>query len=333
VKRFGLVASGGGYRSFYTSGALVWLKRHDVPVVHITSTSSGNNIVLDYLLWDWDEEALPPVLTQTLRLSFRDIFEVFRNFAGLQPALMPNGSHLFTVSKSRCLKSLGLDDSRRRSLLADHLQAVRWDIMTTNLTQRASALFNVNELLAKTDDPAVDRFMDIFIAGITTIPYFKAIKVDGQYYLEGGYTDNTPLRSLFEDPEVDGIVVVDFTDYDYHAAIEKAYNKLSLVMLSNSIEMNLLVSDIHWNLPNAAILAQAFFINQLLETLGRQTMEIAGRTYYHKPLHILRPKNLESMTVSLKDVTAQKEYFKLGQEETERLFASTRFEIQGLTGC
>ena len=61
MKRYGLVASGGGYRSFYTAGALVWLKRHDVPVAHITSTSSGNNIVLDYLLWDGDEEEFPPV--------------------------------------------------------------------------------------------------------------------------------------------------------------------------------------------------------------------------------------------------------------------------------
>jgi hypothetical protein len=28
------------------------MKRNEVPVVHITSTSSGNNIVVDYLLWD-----------------------------------------------------------------------------------------------------------------------------------------------------------------------------------------------------------------------------------------------------------------------------------------
>ncbi|MGD8243754.1 MAG: hypothetical protein PVI63_01010, partial [Anaerolineae bacterium] len=93
-----MVASGGGYRSFYTAGVLVWLRQHNVPVVHITSTSSGNNIVLDYLLWDWDREELPPVLTQTIRLSFKDIFDVFSNFAGLQPVLMPNGSHLFTIS-------------------------------------------------------------------------------------------------------------------------------------------------------------------------------------------------------------------------------------------
>ena len=36
--------------------------------------------------------------------------------------------------------------------------------------------------------------------------YFKARKVNGQYYLEGGYIDNTPLRALFEDPDVDEIV-------------------------------------------------------------------------------------------------------------------------------
>jgi predicted acylesterase/phospholipase RssA len=322
VKKFGLVASGGGYRSFYTAGALVWLKRQEIPVVHITSTSSGNNIVLDYLLWDWDREALPPVLTQTLRLNFRDIFDVFSNFAGLQPALVPNGSHLFTVSKSRCRRSLLLDDAKRRALLASHLNGVRWDIMTTNLTERKSELFSVNDILAEVDNASLDRFMDVFIAGITTIPHFKAEKVDGQYFLEGGYIDNTPLRALFEDPQVDEIIAVDFTDYDYHSAMERNYSKLSLVMLATSIDMNLLVSDIQWNLPNTAVLSQAVFVNQLLETLGRPTIEVAGKTYHHKPLHILRPKNLESMTVSLKDVTAQKEYFKLGQKEAEQLLHS-----------
>ncbi len=322
MKHYGLVASGGGYRSFYTAGALVWLRQHEVPVVHITSTSSGSNFVLDYLLWDWESEALPPVLTQTLRLSFRDVFEVFRNFAGLQPAIMPNGSHLFTVNKGRCRRSLQLDDSRRRELLARHLGDVTWDIMTTNLTQRRSEMFRANDILAQVDDASMDRFMDVFIAGITTIPYFKAGKVDGQYLLEGGYVDNTPLRTLFENPDVEEIIAVDFTDYDYHAALERAYGKLSLVMLANTIEMNLLVSDIQWCLPNTSILSQATFINQLLQELGRPSMEVAGKTYYHKPLHILRPKNLESMTVSLKDVTAQKDYFKLGQEETERLIAA-----------
>jgi len=324
MTEYGLVASGGGYRSFYTAGALVWLKRNDVPVVHITSTSSGNNIVLDYLLWDWEREALPPVLTQTQRLSFRDIFDVLTNFAGLQPALIPNGSHMFTVSKSRCRKSLQLDDARRRDLLAAHLAEVRWDIMTTNLTERRSETFRVNDILASVDDAALDRFMDVFIAGITTIPYFKANKVDGRYYLEGGYIDNTPLRALFEDPGVDEIVAVDFTDYDYHTALERAYNKLSLVMLANSIEMNLLVSDIQWSLPNTSVLSQAILLNQLLEALDRPSVDVAGKTYYRKPLHILQPKNLESMTVSLRDATAQKDYFKLGQEETEQLFASMR---------
>jgi predicted acylesterase/phospholipase RssA len=322
VKRFGFVASGGGYRSFYTGGVLVWLRRHDVPVVHITSTSSGNNIVLDYLLWDWDEEELPPVLTQTIRLSFKDIFDVFSNFAGLQPVLMPNGSHLFTVSKGRCRKSLQLDDPARRELLRSHLGAVKWDIMTTNLTQRRSEIFSVNEILSDMDSASLDRFMDVFIAGITTIPYFKAIKMDGEFYLEGGYIDNTPLRTLFADPEVDEIIAMDFTDYDYHTALENAYRKTALILLATSIDMNLLVSDIQWSLPNTSVLSQAAFINQLLEVLDKPSMEIGGKTYYHKPLHILRPKNLASMTVSLKDARAQKEYFRLGQSEVEQVFDS-----------
>ncbi len=66
MTRYGFVASGGGYRSFYTAGVLVWLKQHQQSVVHLSSTSSGNNIVIDYLLWDWQNEDLPPVLTRTI---------------------------------------------------------------------------------------------------------------------------------------------------------------------------------------------------------------------------------------------------------------------------
>lgn len=322
MKKFGFVASGGGYRSFYTEGVLVWLKRQGVPVVHVTSTSSGNNIILDYLLWDWDKEELPPVLTKTIRLNLKDIFEVFTNFAGLQPPLLPNGSYLFTVDKNRCRKSLLLDKPERQKLLAEHLQMVRWDIMTTNLTRRRSESFNINDILATIDRAALDRFMDVFIAGITTIPYFRAIQMNGQYYLEGGYTDNTPLRRLFENPDVDEILAVDFTDYDYHAELEKIYGQNSLMLAPNSIEMNLVVSDIQLSLPNNAVLSQALFINQMLHSLGKPSLEVAGKTYYYKPLHILKPKNLESMTVSLQDMRAQKEYFHLGQQEITQLWQS-----------
>jgi predicted acylesterase/phospholipase RssA len=174
--------------------------------------------------------------------------------------------------------------------------------------------------LATLNDKSIDRFMDIFIAGITTIPYFKAVKIDDNYHLEGGYTDNTPLRSLFENPNVDEIIAVDFTDYDYHAEMEQIYNKNALAFGLNSIEMNLLLNNIQWGLPNKAILAEALLINRFLETIDQPSLAIGKKTYYHKPLHILTPKNLESMTISLHDMTAQKEYFELGQQEIEATF-------------
>ena len=49
--------------------------------------------------------------------------------------------------------------------------------------------------------------------------------------------------------------------------------------------------------------------------MGKDRLDVEGRTYYRKPLHILRPKDLESMTISLRDSTIQKRYFELGQEE------------------
>lgn len=322
MTKYGFVASGGGYRSFYTAGALVSLKKHDVPIVHITSTSSGNNIVLDYLIWDWAKEALPPVLTRTIRLSLGDIAQVFANFLGLRASLLPAGTHLFTVDKDSCRKSLLLDDQHRRAVLRAHLGAIKWDISATNLARHEKRRFAVDEILSEINDASLDKFMDAFLAGITTIPYFKAIMVNDEYYVEGGYLDNTPMRSLFEDPDVDEIIAIDFTDYDYQTELERLYQTQIVTLPFNSIDMLLLSSDMELSLPNKKIFSQARLLNNLLAAFGRDSIEIEGRTYYRKPLHVLRPKNLESMTISLKDSTAQKRYFELGQKEAENLFTS-----------
>jgi predicted acylesterase/phospholipase RssA len=319
MTKYGFVASGGGYRSFYTAGLLVHLKKQGLPIVHITSTSSGNNIVLDYLLWDSENEPLPPVLTRTMRLSIKDIAQVFSNFLGLRPSLIPTGSHLFTVNKDSCRKSLLLDEEERRRILGARLASVQWDIIATNLTQRRAQFFNINSLLGEINDATLERFMDVFIAGITTIPYFKAITIDDEYFIEGGYIDNTPMRTIFEDPEVDEIIAIDFTDFDYHRELEQIYSSSTFTLPLNSIDMLLLVSDLQLTLPNAKIFTQAALINAMLEAMGKDSADIGGRTYYRKPLHILRPKDLESMTVSFKDSAIQKRYFELGQKDAEVL--------------
>jgi predicted acylesterase/phospholipase RssA len=323
MKKYGFVASGGGYRSFYTEGVLVWLRQNGISVSHIASTSSGNNIALDYLLWDQEKEVLPPVLTRTMRLSAGDIFHVFKNFLGLRPPLLPNGSHLFTVDKDSCRKSLTLDDPARREVLRRSLDAVHWDIFTTNLTKREGRSFRVNDVLSEINRATLDRFMDIFLAGITTIPYFKAIEIDGDFYLEGGYLDNTPLRTMFEDPEVDEIIAVDFTDYDYHSELKRLYATQLFTLPLNSIDMYLLVSDIQLSLPNIKIFSEAERINRMLEAVGKTSIEIDGKTYCCKPVHLLRPKNLESMTISLKDSTIQKQYFERGKADMAQLSAGS----------
>jgi predicted acylesterase/phospholipase RssA len=259
------------------------------------------------------------VLTNTVRLSMKDIVHVFSNFSGLRPQMVPSGSHLFTVDRDSCRKSLQLDDPHRRDMLSEHLSDVRWDILATNITERRSRTFNVNDILKPVNEDNLERFMDAFLAGITTIPYFKALTIDGDYYVEGGYMDNTPMGTLFQDPNVDEIIAVDFTDYDYHQELDKRYASKVFTLPLNSIDMHLLVSDMQLTLPNAKIFTQALLINKLLEAVDKDSVTLDGRTYYRKPLHILRPKNLESMTISLKDSTAQKRYFEQGQNAGDQL--------------
>jgi len=230
---------------------------------------------------------------------------------------------MFTVDKDTCRKSLTLDEPARREILSRSLNSVQWDIFTTNLTKREARPFRINQILSEINQGTLDHFMDVFLAGITTIPYFKAIEMDGDFYMEGGYMDNTPLRTMFEDPSVDEIIAVDFTDYDYHSELKKLYTTQLFTLPLNSIDMLLLVSDIQLSLPNIKIFDQAKRINQLLEKVGKTTIDLDGKTYYHKPIHILSPKNLESMTISLEDSTIQKKYFELGGRDVADLAAAT----------
>jgi predicted acylesterase/phospholipase RssA len=179
-----------------------------------------------------------------------------------------------------------LDEPQRRALLKQHLAAVHWDIFATNLTQHKKHSFRVNEILSEINDATLSHFMEVFLAGTTTLPYFKAITIGQEFYVEGSYLDNTPMRTLFEDPNVDEIVTIDFTDYDYHRELEKLYRTQILTLPFNSINRYSLVSDLVLRLPNRKIFSQALVINKLLEAMGKDAVDIEGKTCYRKPMHI-----------------------------------------------
>ena len=45
------------------------------------------------------------------------------------------------------------------------------------------------------------------------------------------------MRSLFEDPDVDEIIAIDFTDYDYQTELERLYRTQMITLPFNSIDM------------------------------------------------------------------------------------------------
>ena len=98
----------------------------------------------------------------------------------------------------------------------------------------------MNEILKSIDD-ASGHVHGRLSRRHNTIPYFKAVMIDGDYYIEGGYW-TTRLWPASSDPEVDEIIACDFTDY-YHAELDKIYRS-SAAAAFNSIDTHLLVSDI-----------------------------------------------------------------------------------------
>jgi hypothetical protein len=88
----------------------------------------------------------------------------------------------------------------------------------------------------------------------------------------------------------------------------------------HSVDMHLLVSD--RELP---------FSSQRIFHAGETDQQPAGedggalchrrRSHHRKPLHVLQPKDSESMTMPLKHATAQKRYFELGLRDADALLA------------
>jgi predicted acylesterase/phospholipase RssA len=163
--------------------------------------------------------------------------------------------------------------------------------------------------------------MDAFLAGITTIPYFKAISIDGDYFIEGGYLDNTPLAHAVRRRRGRRNHCRRLHRLRLSPRTRQALQSSTFSLPFTSIDTHLLVSDMQLSLPNTRVFAQAKLINDMLKAMGKKSVDIDGKRYYAKPLHVLRPKDLESMTISLKDSSAQKRYFELGQQEAATLFS------------
>lgn len=189
-----LVLSGGGAKGSYELGVYKALKKLGIKIDIITGTSIGalNGAVLctgDYRkakrLW--------------LKLSASDMFNYTfkdsKEYPKIAKDIIKNKGLKFDKAEE-IIRSLIDEDKIRKS-------KIDYGLVTVNLNNR------VPKMLTKSQIPK-GKLISYVIASATCFPMVEMKKIDGEYYVDGGYYDNLPIN-LAIDMGADEIIAVDLS--------------------------------------------------------------------------------------------------------------------------
>ena len=109
----------------------------------------------------------------------------------LRPSRLPAGTYPFAVDKDNCGKSLALEEPQRQAMSNAHWAAVEWDIM-----KHEESSFKANDVSSRIDESTLSYFMDAFLEGITTIPYFNVISIAQEYSYSDVHSGTSPPCAL-----------------------------------------------------------------------------------------------------------------------------------------
>jgi predicted patatin/cPLA2 family phospholipase len=161
---------------------------------------------------------------------------------------------------------------------------------------------------------------NILYATSSTIPLTKAPKINGKYYIDGGYTKNSPLKSIFMNTDVKSILLIDFTNYrEYDNKFDRCYSPNPMRFFDNFLEMQELSLQISFDACNKTQLESALFLNNLISQLDQQVLKVKNQTYVYKEIFTLKPENLEMNPLHPRAKELAWEYYKLGKTESEKL--------------
>ena len=206
-----------------------------------------------------------------MRLSVTDIFHVFSNFLGLRPSLLPTGSHLFTVDKDNCRKSLLLDDPHRRAVLADSAAQRALGHSRHQPDEAAKHAISTSTTSCETIDDAAS----IALHGRLSRRHHHDPLLQGDHHrrrllhrgrLPGQHAarQHLPGSGGRRDHRLSTSPTTTITPNSTRFTA-RASSRLPFT----SIDTHLLVSDLQLTLPNKRIFAQAELINRMLEAMGK----------------------------------------------------------------
>jgi len=153
----------------------------------ISGASSGAMVASAYASGLEGEELKGFVLDRKLQRSFRE-WGMFLRAPAIFIAYIGHG----LVSGKRALKYL------RKKLPVANIQDTpnaKLSIGVTNLTRKEGQLIHEGDMAA------------YIIASCALTPILQAQKIDGELFLDGGFSDEAPFEQWIDDPEVDVIII------------------------------------------------------------------------------------------------------------------------------
>lgn len=190
---YALSLSGGGYKGAYQAGILRALHEEGFRFGAVCGTSIGalNGILV--MQEEFDK------LKDMWCVDCKDVFhldnEDLENFLKLNLSkvnILELGKGIFDLSKKK-----GVDVAPLKEMIEAHTDEAllrkkdaKFGLVTINLTDKRG-----EELML--EDMPEGRLTDYLLA-TAYLPFLQKIKLNGKYYLDGGYYNNTPTNMLVE---------------------------------------------------------------------------------------------------------------------------------------
>lgn len=190
-----VVLSGGGAKGSYQVGVWKALKRIHISYDIVTGTSVG---ALNGALMVQKDYRLAKKLWMTLNLEY--LFS--------QSPKKNTNLEVFKLYQENFFKNGGMDVSKIEDIIKNTLKPYKfyhspidYGLVTYNLTNKKTKMMTKNKIPEK-------RLCDYLMASATCYPAFQMKEIEGEKYIDGGFSDNLPMN-LALDMGADELIVVD----------------------------------------------------------------------------------------------------------------------------
>lgn len=326
--KMAVVLSGGGAKGAYEAGALTTIV-NIFPKIHVISGASIGAINAAVFAWEYEQSGDMVKAAEKVRLTWEDLDSLFEiNFFGI--ARQALYSYLRTrsllnfpalVEKRKIEKKV--DELIPKDLRISDLKKIELTINATSLTEGKTVSFTRKN----------DTYVKDAVLASSCLPLiFESQFIEGNFYVDGGVFNNTPLRDALESGATN-ICVVELKPLEKDIYMDTIHDKCEFRSIKRvGGRMIELITDkiMYEDLKNAQRINDIIDVIQALERSGgnKRIIENLKRAIgYQKGSKLKRRVKIHEIapsrrldppgTLGFDDQEALKEIMLLGEKDAE----------------